>query len=116
MNSKMTTNSQLSTTKPKKQQQRPNKPLEQEQNHRNGVHMESYQWGGGGGEWGEKIQGIRSIIGRYKMDRGRLRIVQEMEKPKNLYVQSVDISWGNDVGMGGAGQKGIKVRKIMGQP
>ena len=38
------------------------------------------------GEWGEKVQGIRCIKGRYKMDRGRLRIVWEMEKPKNLYV------------------------------
>ena len=37
---------------------------------------------------GEKTQGIRSINGRYKIDRGRLRIVQEMEKPKNLYVQA----------------------------
>ena len=27
---------------------------------------------------GEKVQGIRSINDRYKMDRGRLRIVQEM--------------------------------------
>ena len=35
---------------------------------------------------GEKVQGIRSINGRYKTDMGRLRIVQEMEKPKNLYV------------------------------
>ena len=78
--------------------------------------MEGYQRGGRGGRMGEKVQGIRGTIGRHKIDRGRLRIVQEMEKPKNLYVQSVDISWGNDVGMGGAGQKGIKVRKIMGQP
>ena len=37
---------------------------------------------------GGKIQGIRSIIGRYKIDRGRLRIVQEMEKPKNLCVMN----------------------------
>ena len=49
--------------------------------------MEGYQWGSRrGGEWGEKVQGIRSINGRYKIDRGRLRIVWEMEKPKNLYV------------------------------
>ena len=34
----------------------------------------------------EKVQGIRSISGRYNIDRGRLRIVWEMEKPKNLYV------------------------------
>ena len=36
--------------------------------------MEGYQW-----EWegvmGEKVQGIRSINGRYKIDRGRLRTV-----------------------------------------
>ena len=35
---------------------------------------------------GEKVHGIRSINGRYKIDRGGLRIVWEMEKPKNLYV------------------------------
>ena len=40
----------------------------------------------GCGEMGRKEQGIRSIIGRYKIDRERLRIVQEIEKPKNLYV------------------------------
>ena len=37
--------------------------------------MEGYQWGGGRGRMGEKVQGIRSINGRYKIDRGRLRIV-----------------------------------------
>ena len=37
--------------------------------------MEGYQWGGGGGEWRKKIQGIRSINGRYKIYRGRVRIV-----------------------------------------
>ena len=41
MNSKMTTNSQLLTTEPKKQNKnKPSKQLEQEQNHRNGDHME----------------------------------------------------------------------------
>ena len=30
---------------------------------------------GGRGRMGEKVQGIRSIIGRYKIDRGRLRII-----------------------------------------
>ena len=49
MNSKMTTNSQLSTTEPKttkKENKIKNKlseQLEQEQNHRNGDHMEGYQ-------------------------------------------------------------------------
>ena len=36
--------------------------------------MESYQWGEGGGRMGENVQGIRNINGRYKIDRGRLRI------------------------------------------
>ena len=53
MNSKLTTNSKLSTTKPKKtpQKQKLNKQLEQEQNHRNGDHMEGYQQKRGGEEW-----------------------------------------------------------------
>ena len=54
------------------------KQLEQEQNHRNGDHMEGYQWGGGGGRMGEKVQGISIISGRYKIDRRRLRVVLEM--------------------------------------
>ena len=62
------------------------KQLEEEQNQRNGDHMEGYQWRGGGGRMEEKVQGIRSINGRYKIDRGWLRIVLEIEKPKNLYV------------------------------
>ena len=40
--------------------------------------MEGYQLGEGSGRMGEKVQGIRSINGRYKIDRGRLRKVQEM--------------------------------------
>ena len=72
MNSKMTTNSQLSTIETKKQKKLSNR-LEQEQNHRNGDHMEGYQWGGG--SIGENVQGIRSINGRYKIDMGTLRTV-----------------------------------------
>ena len=48
--------------------------------------MEGYQQGWGGGRMGEMVHGIRSIKGRYKIDKGRLRIVWEMEKPKNFYV------------------------------
>ena len=48
--------------------------------------MEGFQWGGEMEEYGEKVQGIRSITGRYKIDRERLTIVWEMEKQKNLYV------------------------------
>ena len=67
----MTINSQLSTTEPKKQKlcQQP----EQEQNHRNGDHLEGYQWGEG--ECGGNVQGIRSILSGHKIDRGRLKIV-----------------------------------------
>ena len=54
-NSKMTTNSQLSTTEPKKQKQILSKQPEQEQNRRNRGHMEGYQWGGGGGRTVEKM-------------------------------------------------------------
>ena len=46
--------------------------------------MEGYQEGQGRGGMGEKVQGIRIINGRNKI--GRLRIVQEIEKLKNLYV------------------------------
>ena len=48
MNSKMTINSQLSATEPKqKTKNELSKQLEQEQNHRNGNHMEDYQQGRG---------------------------------------------------------------------
>ena len=46
----------------------------------------------GGRRMGEKVQGLRSINGRYKIDRGRLRIVREMQKPKNLYAQPMDMN------------------------
>ena len=83
-----------------------------EQNHRNGDHMEGYQQGRGGETMGEKVQGIKSINGRYKIDRGRLRIVWEMEKPKNLYVQPTDMNQGEGmmvgVGYSVEGNKGKK--------
>ena len=57
MNREMTTNSQLSTTEPKnKNKNELSKQLEQEQNHRNGDHMEDYQWEGRGGEWGNRYR------------------------------------------------------------
>ena len=74
MNIKRATNSQLSTTKSKKLSKQP----EQEQNHRYGDHLEHYQLGRGRGIMKGKVQGLRSIIGRYKRDRAGgcvLRIV-----------------------------------------
>ena len=65
MNSKMTTNSQLSRTESKKTKNKLSKQLEEEQNHRNGdYHLESYQRGSGRGIEEEKVQGISSINGR----------------------------------------------------
>ena len=46
----------------------------------------------GRGRMGEKVQGIRSMNGRYKIDRGRLTIVGGMEKPKNLYARRMDMN------------------------
>ena len=71
----MKTNSQPSTNEAKKTKNQLSKQLEQEQNHRKGGHMEGYQWGDGEWRMGEKVQGIRCMNGRYKIDRGRLRIV-----------------------------------------
>ena len=70
MKSKVTTNSQLSTTESKKIQK------QLKQTTRTG--MESQRWRSHGGlsagrrrgEMGEKVQGIRSINGRYNIDRG----------------------------------------------
>ena len=64
MNSKMEANSQVSTSESKKQKQNLSKQLEQEQNHRNGDHIEIYQWEEEQGRTGEKVERIRTIIGR----------------------------------------------------
>ena len=45
------------------------------------------------------VQGIRNINDKYKIDRGRLRIVWKMGKPKNLYVQPMDMNQGGGEGM-----------------
>ena len=85
----MTTNSQLSTTT--------KKTPKTKQTTRTGT--ESQKWrshgelsvGMGRRRMGEKVQGINSINGRDKVDRGRLRIVWEMEKLKNLHAQPMDM-------------------------
>ena len=56
MNSKMTTNSQLSTAEPKKNKNKLSKQLEQEQNHRNGDHIEGFQWDVEEGNWGKSFR------------------------------------------------------------
>ena len=47
--------------------------------------MKRFQQGRAGRRMGEKVQEIKTINSMYKIDRGRLRIVWEMEKPENLY-------------------------------
>ena len=74
MNSKMTTNSQVSTIEPLK------KKRQTKQKARTGT--ESQKWrilggssvGRGAKRMGGKGKGIRSINSRYQIDRGRLRI------------------------------------------
>ena len=65
---------------------------------------------------GKKVQGIRSINSRYKIDKGMLGIVWAMEKLKNLYDMYNPWTWtkggGYAGGRWGAKQKGIKGRNI----
>ena len=51
-------------TQKNKKENKLSKQLEQEQNHRNGDHMEAYQQGSGRGREGGKVQRISSINGR----------------------------------------------------
>ena len=65
MNSRKTTNSQLSTTEAKNKNKLSKQlQLEQEQNHRNGDHIEGYQQGSKRGREVEKVQRISSRNGR----------------------------------------------------
>ena len=94
MNTKMTTNSQLSTTEPKKQTNKKTKlstQLEQEQNDRNGDHMEGHPQGAGGGGMGKRYREKEAQMVITKQT-GKLRIVWEMEKPKNLHVTPMDMN------------------------
>ena len=100
----MTTNSQLSTTKPKKNKNKLSKQLEQ--NHRNGDHMEGYQQGSGRGrEWG-KVQRLSSINnwqvenrqGEYKNSGGNVEAKELISM-----THGHELQWGNVGGRGWAG-------------
>ena len=52
---------------------------------------------------GGKVQVLRSIIGRYKIDRGMLRMVQAMEKSKEVTCRT----HGHELSRGIAGGKGL---------
>ena len=70
----MTTNSQLSTTVPKKTKTKTKQPIRIGTESQNWRSHEGLSVGRERGKMGKKIQGIRSINGRHKIDRGRLRI------------------------------------------
>ena len=65
----MTTNSKLSTTEPKKQKQTKQTTRKGTDSQKQRSHGGS-SVGRGRGEKGIQVQGIRSINGRYKIDRG----------------------------------------------
>ena len=89
------TNSQLSTTEPKpKPKQKQKQP---KQTTRTGT--ESQKWRSHRGlsvGWGKEENGRKGTGNKkYKEQvhiRGKLRIVQEMQKPKNLYVRPMGMS------------------------
>ena len=62
------------------------KQAEQKQNHRHGDHLKVYQLGGGRREWEKRCGDEEVQISRYRLVRGVLRAVKEMEKPENLHV------------------------------
>ena len=70
--------------------------------------MEGYQQGSGREREELKVQRISSINDRWKIDRGRVRIVYEMQKPKNLYVRPMDINYRGGMWERGGVQDGVE--------
>ena len=81
--------------------------------------MEGYQWGGKGGRerMGEKVQGIRSINGRYKNRQVVVKNSRGNGEAKELICMTHGHEtkggggWGEDVDGGVQGRRGIKGRK-----
>ena len=70
----MAKNSLLSTTEPKTQKQSKQTTRTGIESQKDGDHMQGYQLGEGGERMGEEVQRI-SIIGRYKINGGRSKMV-----------------------------------------
>ena len=105
----MTTNSQLSTTKPKTKT-KTNKQLEQEQNHRNGDHMEGYQWGGGGREKGKGTENKKHNWQVQNRQRGFKNSMGNGEAKELICMtHGHELSGGNAVEEGMKGRKGEKI-------
>ena len=90
MNSKMTTNSQLSTAESKKQTKQTTKTGTESQIWRSCVELLAGRRRKE--ENGRKGAGIKKHKWQVQNRQGMLRIVQEMEKPRNLYVQPMDMT------------------------
>ena len=71
----MTANSQLLTTTPKTKQKQTKQTTRTETESQKRRSQGGLSMGRCGRRMGEKVQGIRSINGRYKIEKGRLRIV-----------------------------------------
>ena len=66
----------------------------------------------GRGGTGGKVQGIRSINGRHKVDgEGKNSMGNEEAKELICRTHGHELRWGMLVGVGGAGQRGVKGRK-----
>ena len=72
--------------------------------------MEGYQWGEGGERMKEKVQGIRSINGRYKIVRGRIKNSIGNGEARELICMTHghELRWGNAGGKAGCRVKGNK--------
>ena len=95
MNSKMTTNSQLSTIEPKnktKTKQIKLSKLEQEQNHRNGDHMEGYQQGSGRGREVGKGTGNKQHKWQVQIRQGEVKNSTGNVEAKELICMTLDIN------------------------
>ena len=104
MNSRMTTNSQLSTTEPKKQKQTEQTTRTGTES-QNGDHLEGYQWGGGGGEWEKRYVQTRQRKVKNRMGNGEAKELICMTHGYELKGRNVS-------GKGGAGHKGDKGGEI----
>ena len=89
MNIKMAIHSQLLTIESKKQTKQTSRTKTESRIWRSHGEMSA---GRGWGRREEKGQGIRRRNGRCKIDRGKLRLVWKMEKPKNLYIWLMDMN------------------------
>ena len=102
----MTSNPQLSPNEPKSKEKL-SKQLEQEQNQRNGHHMEQFQRGGGREEYGGKGTGKKKYKIRHKLDgRDKNGIGNRERKERICTRHGHELSGGGMLEGKGCGYKG----------